>query len=233
MKTLKTEPHLTDYLHNISQFLLKLVMVAIFLAIGLWAVFIVVMSEVSKVTTYDPVSGFLQYFNLATSISTAVVNDPEPVAVSDTVADKITDIPIKKAEVVEVISDDSATVKNDSLVTVTSKRNEWGTQSTDVIINGKSMSMVVDTGADTVALPSSVAVELGLKCDQVQKMQMAQSVGTACLTNVKTVQIGDIVLHDVLVSYTPGIEGMALLGQSALSRLKVEQSNGVMHLSSL
>jgi aspartyl protease family protein len=99
-------------------------------------------------------------------------------------------------------------------------------------INGASVAMVVDTGASFVSIPLPLAKQLGLRCYSQVAMSTANGITQNCKSVVRSVQIGSMVLPDVEVVIMNNLN-VVLLGQSALGRLKVEQSNGEIRLSTL
>lgn len=92
------------------------------------------------------------------------------------------------------------------------------------------VEMMVDSGASKLTIPTSLANSLGLKCDAPTTMVGANNRTAACRSTVKKFQIGSIILTDVAVLYAEGIDTV-LMGQSVLSRLKVEQNNGALTLT--
>ncbi len=99
-------------------------------------------------------------------------------------------------------------------------------------INGTSVAMVVDTGASFVSIPFPLAKQLGLRCYSQVAMSTANGITQNCKSVVRSVQIGSMVMPDVEVVIMNYLN-VVLLGQSALGRLKVEQSNGEIRLSTL
>jgi aspartyl protease family protein len=99
-------------------------------------------------------------------------------------------------------------------------------------ISGTSVAMVVDTGASFVSIPFLLAKQLGLRCYSQVAMSTANGITQNCKSVVRSVQIGPMVLPDVEVVIMNNLN-VVLLGQSALGRLKVEQSNGEIRLSTL
>jgi len=101
-------------------------------------------------------------------------------------------------------------------------------------IDGGSFSMLVDTGATYVAVSPRVAAALRLACESRITTSTANGNVEVCTSRVRCIKLGGIVLTAVPVIVVPGLTAAdVLLGQTALSRLKLEQSKGELRLSSL
>jgi aspartyl protease family protein len=93
-----------------------------------------------------------------------------------------------------------------------------------VTVNGASISMLVDTGASTVVLRHSDAVQLGVDTRRLRytvPVQTANGLAYAAHAQLRDVSVGSINLRrvDALVAQ-PGALKESLLGMSFLSRLK-------------
>lgn len=97
-------------------------------------------------------------------------------------------------------------------------------------INGTPVGMMVDTGASMVSIPTPLARQLELQCYSKVPISTANGMTQACRSVVHSLQIGQLILPDVDVVVINGLHEV-LLGQTALGRLKVEQSKGEIHLS--
>ena len=106
-----------------------------------------------------------------------------------------------------------------------------GQYSTDVVINGAIVHMLVDTGATNVALSADTAQRLGLPLSEASYtafVHTANGVARAAPVILPAVSVGDI--------YVPAVQGLVLerraghvdlLGMSFLKRLSsVEQRSG-------
>jgi len=100
-------------------------------------------------------------------------------------------------------------------------------------IDGTPITALVDTGASLVVLTAEDAEKVGI---DVKNPRFTTSTNTAAgaapraLLWLKEIDVGGIVLRNVRASCCAG-GGKSLLGMTALSRLDVKISNGVMHLS--
>lgn len=99
-------------------------------------------------------------------------------------------------------------------------------------INGRSVRMVVDTGATTIALGANDARSIGLKFDGGQRVQMSTANGLVIgwLVKLQSVRVGDVVVYDLDAVVSPGSMGVVLLGNSFLSRFQMTRTNDQMVL---
>jgi len=101
---------------------------------------------------------------------------------------------------------------------------------TPVVVNGRSMQAVIDTGASMVALTYEDARALGLvnSSDRFDLgVQTANGVVGFKPVQLNSVRVGGIVLHDVRGTVAPqGALGTNLLGMSFLGRLRSVRSSG-------
>jgi aspartyl protease family protein len=101
-------------------------------------------------------------------------------------------------------------------------------------INGSSVTFLVDTGANTVALSGALAQRLGLE----YKKKGLQGIATTASGHVRnyivkldTVKIGEIVLHNVDAAVLEGSHpSTPLLGMSALNTLEMRRDGNKMEL---
>jgi aspartyl protease family protein len=113
--------------------------------------------------------------------------------------------------------------------------NRMGHYTADVLLNGQSVPMMIDTGATLVVLSADVADRIGLRpppnARRVQT-RTANGLASATLVSLDSVEIGPI--------FVPGVQAMIadrsagdvnLVGMSLLSRLNgVEQRDGFLYL---
>ena len=113
-------------------------------------------------------------------------------------------------------------------------RDENGAYTTVGAINGRTVNFLVDTGATGVAMYRSDAKRLGLAYRlEGDPIYVSTANGTvpAYEVNLNRVQVGDIVLRNVLgyVIESQG-SGRLLLGMSFLNRVKMEDQGSVLFL---
>ena len=99
-------------------------------------------------------------------------------------------------------------------------------------INGKSATMVVDTGATGVVIAEAEAQRMGLKYSNglPMKVSTANGVVPAWYIKLNTLRIGDISSYDVDGVVTSGSMPYVLLGNSFLSRFQMTRTNDQMVL---
>jgi aspartyl protease family protein len=106
-----------------------------------------------------------------------------------------------------------------------------GQYSTEALVNGSLVHMMVDTGATTVALSAETAERIGLPLSEASytaRIRTANGIARAAPVTLSAISIGDI--------YLPAVQGIVLdrqagvvnlLGMSFLRRLSaVEQKSG-------
>ena len=118
-----------------------------------------------------------------------------------------------------------------------SEARVWANQGmfmTSGLINGQPVSMLVDTGASSIAMSTAHADRLGINYRYSGKKSAA---GTASgvvktwLVNLKTVKVGDIEIRDVEGAVIEG-QGPStiLLGMSFLSHVKMQREGNLLQL---
>ncbi|MDX2259456.1 MAG: TIGR02281 family clan AA aspartic protease [Hyphomicrobiaceae bacterium] len=101
--------------------------------------------------------------------------------------------------------------------------DSYGHYSSDIEVNGRSITAMVDTGASIVALSHEDAVAAGIyvaERDYTHRVNTANGVARVAPIRLDRVRIGDIVVRDVQAAVSePGRLSGTLLGMSFLSRL--------------
>ncbi|MDI2593447.1 TIGR02281 family clan AA aspartic protease [Pseudomonas sp. N3-W] len=98
-------------------------------------------------------------------------------------------------------------------------------------INGQPVDFMLDTGATDVSIPAGLAQRLKLEEGFGVTLSTANGLSQGYRTRINSLQLGDIVLHDVRALVAPGLEGnQVLLGMSALNKLEFTQRGGTMLL---
>jgi aspartyl protease family protein len=100
----------------------------------------------------------------------------------------------------------------------------------DAVIDGRRMSFMVDTGASVIALREKEASRLGVhpaQRDYTAKVTTANGVIYAAPIELRSVELGSIVVHDVAALVLPD-DALAqnLLGMSFLSRVHWQYQGG-------
>lgn len=99
-------------------------------------------------------------------------------------------------------------------------------------INGRTVQLLVDTGASLVSLSVGDAQRVGLNYLAGQPMQMSTANGIIPGWRLKlaSVRVGDVVVYDVDAIVSSGAMPYVLLGNSFLGRFQMTQGNGQMVL---
>jgi aspartyl protease family protein len=107
---------------------------------------------------------------------------------------------------------------------ITLSRGNGGHFWTEARIDGRRLELVVDTGATAIALRASDAARLGIHpADRDYNVKVATANGAtrAALIRLQTVEVGDIVVHDVpALVHADDALSVNLLGMSFLSRVR-------------
>ncbi|WP_456406350.1 retropepsin-like aspartic protease family protein [Thiolapillus sp.] len=102
-------------------------------------------------------------------------------------------------------------------------------------INGRSVAMVVDTGANTVALSADQADSIGIRYRENSEqvlVRTASGVVKGHALNLSSVRAGSIELHNVAAVVIEGaLPEKVLLGMSYLSRLHIQNKGNLMILT--
>ncbi|CUS47375.1 MAG: clan AA aspartic protease [Idiomarinaceae bacterium HL-53] len=114
---------------------------------------------------------------------------------------------------------------NNAVVVLT--QNRAGHYVANGLINQRSVTFLLDTGATQVAVPGRLAGSLGLSSGTRVQVQTANGVTSAYQTQIEVLQLGDIRLQNVSATIVPDYQSdHILLGMSALRALEFTQRNG-------
>lgn len=99
-------------------------------------------------------------------------------------------------------------------------------------INGRTVPLVVDTGASSVALSMAEADRIGLKYKNGQEMRLSTANGIIPGWRVKlaSVKVGDVVVYGVDATVSTGSMPYVLLGNSFLTHFQMTRTNDQMVL---
>ena len=113
-------------------------------------------------------------------------------------------------------------------------KNSGGMYLTFGSINGRSVRLLVDTGASAVAMNTEQAKQLGIRYDKIGKpagISTASGFENGWRVRLKTVTVGNITERNVEALVIDGNHpGPILLGMSFLGRLNVEHAGNAMTL---
>ncbi|HEY7776665.1 MAG TPA: TIGR02281 family clan AA aspartic protease, partial [Kineobactrum sp.] len=114
-------------------------------------------------------------------------------------------------------------------------RNDRMQYITTALINGNSVRVMVDTGANVVAINSSQAEAMGIDYKTAgtpSKLETASSVIDAWTINLAVVEVGGMRVENVRASVIEGsYPSTPLLGMTYLQHVELRESNGVLSLS--
>jgi aspartyl protease family protein len=117
---------------------------------------------------------------------------------------------------------------------VTIARDAWMQYQTTAIINGRSVLVLVDTGANTVALSAAQARAMNIDYSGgvPSKVETASGVSTGYEITLQSVAVGGIEVNSVPAMVIEGdYPATALLGMTFLRHVKLQESNGILSLS--
>ncbi len=99
-------------------------------------------------------------------------------------------------------------------------------------VNSHAITFVVDTGATSVVLPSSVAKTASLFCDEAMIARTANGLTRGCTTIITELKLGrgSLVLKNVRADIAPNLD-QPLLGMSILQNFDIQQKDGVLEIS--
>ncbi len=104
------------------------------------------------------------------------------------------------------------------------QRSRDGHYYADGEINGRRVKFMLDTGATQIALPRSLAGELGVKLGPTIVLQTAAGPATGYATRLASVRVGAIEISDLGAVVSEGMrEPTVLLGMNFLRRLEMIQ----------
>ena len=115
------------------------------------------------------------------------------------------------------------------------QRNRYGHYVTTGFINGREVTLLLDTGATYVAVPEKMADELGLRKMARGQSSTANGIVDTYLTRIERISIGAIELYDVAASINPGMnhDTSILLGMSVLKNIEFTQRGDQLTLRQL
>jgi aspartyl protease family protein len=103
------------------------------------------------------------------------------------------------------------------------KRDRSGHYLASGQINGMDVDFLIDTGATDVAIPESLARELGIEFGPRVTVMTAAGPAVAWMTRLDQVRLGGLALENVRGTITRGSMDRALLGMSFLRHFKLSQ----------
>lgn len=98
-------------------------------------------------------------------------------------------------------------------------------------LNGQPATLLIDTGASSLAISTELANAAGLTRCRPQQSRTANGITQSCQDTVDTLQLGAITLHKTPVSVLPNLSGPGLMGMSVLTHFRMEQDGDSMRLT--
>jgi len=112
-------------------------------------------------------------------------------------------------------------------------RNDQGQFLAGGAINGRAVDFLVDTGANIVVINGNTAGVLGIDLKDAPLMFVDTSAGVSRAYSLvlKSVQVGNIIVHDVAATVIPGeYPANVLLGMSFLQNVEIREQAGTLVL---
>lgn len=98
---------------------------------------------------------------------------------------------------------------------------------TQGLINGRPVTLMVDTGATSVAMGVADAERIGIQYKGARQLRVNTANGstTGWLVKLSAVRLGDVEVYDVEAIVTPNSMPYVLLGNSYLTRFQMNRNN--------
>ncbi|MFN3880823.1 MAG: TIGR02281 family clan AA aspartic protease [Nitrincola lacisaponensis] len=111
------------------------------------------------------------------------------------------------------------------------QRNRSGHYLAPGQINGHAVIFLLDTGATTISVPERVAQQAGLQPGRPSRVTTASGVVEVYQTQLESVQLGNIRMHQVSAHINPHMPSdLVLLGMSFMKNLEMTQRDGTLTL---
>ncbi len=121
---------------------------------------------------------------------------------------------------------DAEAVSDSSGYTLVLQQNRQGHYLLDGLINGETVTFLLDTGATSVSIPAHLATRLGLESGRPFPVMTANGTVTVYETKVPTLILGNIPFNNVQAHLNPGMRSdKILLGMNVLKDLQFTQTN--------
>ena len=112
------------------------------------------------------------------------------------------------------------------------KRNRLGHYVAPGKINNQPVTFLLDTGATAVSVPANVANNIGLTRGRSITVGTANGNIEVYQTTLKSVQLGNITLHEIRGNINPYMDGdTVLLGMSFMRHLELTQRGDTLTLT--
>jgi|AntDeeMinimDraft_5_1070356.scaffolds.fasta_scaffold00117_9 aspartyl protease family protein len=122
--------------------------------------------------------------------------------------------------------------KSSGVIEIELEANRQGHYVANGQINNKAVTFFLDTGATSVSVPESIAMQAGLEKEYRARSQTAAGTVDVWGTTIETLKLGEITLHNVSATINPATDmDVVLLGMSALGQVDFSQRSGTLTLS--
>jgi aspartyl protease family protein len=117
-----------------------------------------------------------------------------------------------------------ATSQSSQFQEIVLERNRYGHYIFDGEINGKPVSFLVDTGATTVSIPTTLQTYLKLEAGPSYNVSTANGIAKVYSTRLDELKMGEILLTDIRAHLNPGLpDDEILLGMEVLKHMEMIQ----------
>lgn len=115
-------------------------------------------------------------------------------------------------------------------VKITLQRQANGHFFLPILVNGKKVNFLIDTGATRTAITTEVAKQIGLSFDYHTKAATANGEIDAYTTKISVLDFGSVKLFDIPAIILPNMDVAGLLGMNVLQQFNIIQTSDTMAL---
>ena len=123
------------------------------------------------------------------------------------------------------------TMETDASGSLVIQRHRDGHFYVEAQLNGQPATLLIDTGATTLAISEELADAAGLTRCRPQQSHTANGITNTCSASLDALQIGPVTLQNVQTSVLPRLSGPGLLGMNVLQRFRMEQDGETLRLT--
>ncbi len=123
------------------------------------------------------------------------------------------------------------TMDTDATGSLVIQRHRDGHFYVEAQLNGQPATLLIDTGASTLAISEELADAAGLTRCRPQQSHTANGITNTCIASLDHLQIGPFALQKVQTSVLPRLSGQGLLGMNVLHQFRMEQEGETLRLT--
>ncbi len=123
------------------------------------------------------------------------------------------------------------TMDTDATGSLVVQRQRDGHFYVEAQLNGQPATLLIDTGASTLAISEDLADSAGLTRCRPQQSHTANGITNTCMAKLDNLQIGPFTLQQVQTSVLPRLSGPGLLGMNVLQHFRMEQDGETLRLT--